>query len=65
MGAVNSVMNSLTGIMDVIGGIDGLGGLMGAIQVPLIEAQDFISSSNNSLPVKRRLSVLILLRQTC
>ena len=44
LGAVNSVMNSLTGIMDSIGGIDGLGGLMGAIQVPLIEAQDFISS---------------------
>ena len=39
-------MNSLTGIMDSLaGGLgDGLGGLMGAIQVPLIAAQDFISS---------------------
>lgn len=46
LGAVNSVMNSLTGIMDSLaGGLgDGLGGLMGAIQVPLIAAQDFISS---------------------
>ena len=38
LGAVNSIMNSITGIFD------GLDGLIGAIQIPLIAAQDFISS---------------------
>ena len=46
LGAVNSIMNSITGIFDsLIGGLgDGLGGLIGKIQIPLIAAQDFISS---------------------
>ena len=48
-------MNSLTGIMDSLaGGLgDGLGGLMGAIQVPLIAAQDFISSLKQLLLLSR------------
>ena len=46
-------MNSLTGIMDSLaGGLgDGLGGLMGAIQVPLIATVSSLHS-NNSSPVR-------------
>lgn len=45
LGAVNNIFNSITGIFNSITGFgDGLGGLIGAIQVPLIAAQDFLAS---------------------